>query len=146
MEPGPQTLPLLCALVNSILHIDPKVQSQSEVKFVTINSKYVCMSTSFSSPASIVDCGDPPILASGVIVEAYNSTLVNSDIFFQCQQPGLVPSYHNATCESDGRWNSDPSQVECRMVIPTTTGTTIPNCTCRYSKWRCLMKLLYEVI
>ena len=145
MEPGPQTLPLFCALVSSILHIDPKVQSQSEVKFVIINSKYVCMSTSFSSPASIVDCGDPPTLAIGVI-GAYNSTVVNSDIFFQCQQPGLVPSDRSATCGSDGRWNPDPSQVECRMVIPTTTCTTIPNCTCRYSKWRCLMKLLYEVI
>ena len=80
-------------------------------------------SISFSSPASIVDCGALPTLASGVIVEAYNSTVVNSDIFFQCQQPDLVPSYRSATCGSDGRWSPDPSQVECRMVIPTTTGT-----------------------
>ena len=56
-------------------------------------------------------------------MEAYNSTVVNSDIFFQCQQPGLVPSYRSATCGSDGRWSPDPSQVECRMVTPTPTGT-----------------------
>ena len=62
-------------------------------------------------------------------MEAYNSTLVNSDIFFQCQQPGLVPSYHSATCGGDGRWSPDLSQVECRVVIPTPTGTTLPNCT-----------------
>ena len=79
-------------------------------------------------PASIVDCGDPPTLASGVTVEAYTSTLVNSDIFFQCQQPGLVPSYRSATCGSDGRWSPDPSQVECRMVIPT-PASAVPVCT-----------------
>ena len=56
-------------------------------------------------------------------MEAYISTAVNSDIFFQCQQPGLAPSYRSATCGSDGRWSPDPSQVECRTVIPTTTGT-----------------------
>ena len=72
-------------------------------------------------PASSVDCGALPTLASGVIVEAYNSTAVNSDIFFQCQQPHLVPSYHSATCGSDGRWSPDPSRVECRMVIPNCT-------------------------
>ena len=56
-------------------------------------------------------------------MEAYTSTIVNSDIFFQCQQPGLVPSYRSATCRSDGRWSPDPSQVECGMITPTPTGT-----------------------
>ena len=56
-------------------------------------------------------------------MEAYNSTAVNLDIFFQCQQPDLFPSYRSATCGSDGRWSPDPSRVECRMVIPTPTGT-----------------------
>ena len=97
---------------------------------------------SFSSPASVVDCGAPPTLASGVIVETYTSTAVNSDIFFQCQQPGLVPSYRSATCGSDGRWSPDPSQVECKMITPTLTPTTLP--TCRYSKLICLV--VYEVI
>ena len=69
------------------------------------------------SPVSRVDCGAPPTLASGVIVEAYNSTAVNSDIFFQCQQP----SYRSASCGSDGRWSPDPSQVECRMSMPADT-------------------------
>ena len=62
-------------------------------------------------------------------MEAYTSTTVNSDIFFQCQQPGFVPSYRSATCGSNGRWSPDPSQVECRMVIPTEpipTRTTVP--------------------
>ena len=63
-------------------------------------------------------------MASGVTVEAYNSTVVNSDIFFQCQQPDLVPSYCRVSCGSDGRWSPDLSQVECRMVIPTPAGTT----------------------
>ena len=60
------------------------------------------MNNSFSFPA--VECGDPPTLASGVTVEAYTSTAVNSDIIFQCQQPNLVPSYRSSvTCGSDGR-------------------------------------------
>ena len=62
-------------------------------------------------------------------MEAYTSTAVNSDIFFQCQQPGLVPSHRSATCGSDGRWSPDPSQVECRMITIVPSGTTIPNCT-----------------
>ena len=67
-------------------------------------------SSTFScSLARNVDCGNPPTLASGVIVEAYTSTAVNSDIFFQCQQPDLVPSHRSATCGSDGRWSPDPS-------------------------------------
>ena len=69
------------------------------------------------SPVSRVDCGAPPALASGVTVEAYNSTAVNSDILFKCQQP----SDHSASCGSDGRWSPDPSQVECRMPMPTDT-------------------------
>ena len=68
------------------------------------------------SPVSRVDCGTPT-LASRVTVKAYNSTAVNSDIFFQCQQP----SYHSASCESDGRWSPDPSHVECRMPMPADT-------------------------
>ena len=83
----------------------------------------------FSSPASNVDCGAPPTLAIGVTVEAYASTLVNSDIFFQCQQPDLVPSYHSATCGSDGRWSPDPSQVECRMITPVPSSAAVPACT-----------------
>ena len=75
------------------------------------------------SPASIVRCRDPPTLASGVTVQAYNSTAVNSDIFFQCQQPDLVPLYRSATCGSDGRWSPDPSRVECRMITPMPTET-----------------------
>ena len=76
-----------------------------------------------------MECGDPPTLASGVIVEAYTSTVVNSDIYFQCQQSGLVPSYRSATCGSDGKWSPNPSQVECRMITPTPTGTAVPMCT-----------------
>ena len=75
-------------------------------------------------PASIVDCGAPPNLAIGVTVQAYTSTVVNSDVFFQCQQPDLVPSYRSATCGSDGRWSPDPSRVECRMMIATPTMLT----------------------
>ena len=95
------------------------------------------MSISFSSAASIVDCGAPPTLASEVTVEAYTSTAVNSDIFFQCQQPGLVPSRRSATCGSNGRWSPDPSQVECRMITPAPTATTPPMC--RYCKLRYLI-------
>ena len=68
------------------------------------------------SPASRVDCGTPT-LAKGVTVEAYTSTAVNSDIFFQC----LQPSNRSATCGSGGRWSPDPSQVECRMPMPPDT-------------------------
>ena len=62
-------------------------------------------------------------------MEAYINTAVNSDIFFQCQQPGLVPSHRSATCGSNGRWNPDPSQVECRMITPAPTGTAVPTYT-----------------
>ena len=107
----------------------------------------------FPSPASVVDCRAPSTLASGVTVGAYTRTAVNSDIFFQCQQPELVPSYRSATCWSDGRWSPDPSQVECGMLasMPTgtltetmPTGTTMP--TCRYCKLRCVAKLMCEVV
>ena len=62
-------------------------------------------------------------------MEAYTSTVVNSDIIFQCQQPGLVPSYRSATCGSNGRWSPDPSQVDCRMITPAPTDTAVPVCT-----------------
>ena len=42
----------------------------------------------FSHAASDVDCGDPSNASSEVIVQ-YNSTRVNSVIFYWCQQTGL---------------------------------------------------------
>ena len=81
---------------------------------VTESMPFLC------SPVSRVDCGTPT-LASRVTVKVYNSTAVNSDIFFQCQQP----SDRSASCGSNGRWSPDPSQVECRMPPDTTLATGI---------------------
>jgi len=61
-----------------------------------------------------IGCGEPT-LASGVIVEPYNTTIVGSVIFYQCQQTWFIPSNASSVCEANGIWSSDPSQVVCRV-------------------------------
>ena len=67
------------------------------------------------SSGSLIDCGAPPNLASGVSGE-YNATTMSSVIVYQCQQPGFAPSPPSSLCEEDGRWSPNPSQVVCVML------------------------------
>ena len=68
------------------------------------------MSRYYCSPVSTTVCGAPvfSIGASGVAVEPFCSTIVNSEIVYQCQ-PGLLPEGRRTLlCEEDGRWSPDP--------------------------------------
>ena len=68
------------------------------------------------SLANVLTC-DAPVLASGVI-GIYNTTSVSSEVFYQCQKAGYVPSEPRSKCGEDVRWTPDPSQVVCRMMTP----------------------------
>ena len=62
---------------------------------------------SLFSLASAIDC-EASSFASGVTVEPFSSTIVNSEIFYQCH-PGLLQEGRGTLrCGEDGRWNPDP--------------------------------------
>ena len=68
------------------------------------------MSGRYCSPVSSTVCGVPIFSsgASGVAVEPFGSTIVNSEIVYQCQ-PGLLPEgKRTLLCGEDGRWSPDP--------------------------------------
>ena len=59
-----------------------------------------------------VSCG-APFFVSRVTVDPFNSTLVGSEVSYQCQ-PGLLPEgRRTSVCGGDGRWNSDPTSLLC---------------------------------
>ena len=68
------------------------------------------MSRYFCSPVSITVCGAPIFStgASGVAVEPFSSTIVNSEIFYQCQ---LQEGRRTLLCGEDGRWSPDPQSL-----------------------------------
>ena len=60
--------------------------------------------------ASAIVCG-APTFASGVTLDPFCSTIVGSEIFYQCQ-PGLLQEGRRALlCGGDGRWNPDPRDL-----------------------------------
>ena len=70
----------------------------------------------YCSPVSATVC-EAPIFssgasgASGVAVEPFGSTIVNSEIVYQCQT-GLLPEERRTLlCEEDGRWSPDPQSL-----------------------------------
>ena len=68
------------------------------------------MSVCYCSPVSATVCGAPIFSsgASGVAVEPFGSTIVNSEIHYQCR-PGFQPEERRTLlCGEDGRWNPDP--------------------------------------
>ena len=62
---------------------------------------------SFCSLASAIVCGATSF-ASGVIVEPFRSTIVGSEIYYQCQPGGFPEERTTLLCGEDGRWNPDP--------------------------------------
>ena len=59
-----------------------------------------------------VSCG-APFFVSQVTVDPFNSTLVGSEVSYQCQ-PGLLPEgRRTSVCGGDGRWNPDPTSLLC---------------------------------
>ena len=68
------------------------------------------MSGCYCSPVSATVCGVPIFSsgASGVAVEPFSSTIVNSEILYQCQTGLLQERRGTLLCGEDGRWNPDP--------------------------------------
>ena len=62
------------------------------------------------SLVSAIVCEDPT-LANGVTVLEPHNNVVNSEIFYKCEESGLVPSSNSSLCEEDGMWSPDTSQV-----------------------------------
>ena len=59
-----------------------------------------------------VSCGDPNF-NSDVAVDPFSSTIVGSELFYQCQS-GLLPEGRmSSVCGGDGRWNPDPATLMC---------------------------------
>ena len=49
--------------------------------------------------------------ASGVAVEPFSSTIVNSEILYQCQTGLLQEGRGTLLCGEDGRWNPEPQDL-----------------------------------
>ena len=61
----------------------------------------------------LADCGDPSPPLNGFVM-AYDSTLEDSQIVFQCN-PGFTPSRQMmSVCMADGIWTPSPTDLECR--------------------------------
>ena len=61
----------------------------------------------------LADCGDPSPPLNGFVM-AYDSTLEDSQIVFQCN-PGFTPSRQMmSVCMADGIWTPNPAELECR--------------------------------
>ena len=59
-----------------------------------------------------LDCGTP-IVASGVVIEPFNSTQFDATITFHCDE-GLIPqTLIKVVCGSTGVWNPDPAFHLC---------------------------------
>ena len=62
------------------------------------------------SVASTIVCGALSF-SSGVTVEQFSSTIVGSELFYQCQ-PGFLPEGRRTLlCGGDGRWSPDPQSL-----------------------------------
>ena len=51
-----------------------------------------------------------------------HSNVVNSEIFYQCEESGFSPLSNSSLCGEEGMWSPDSSQVVCRMIITATAG------------------------
>ena len=62
------------------------------------------------SLASAIVCGAPSF-SCGVTMEPFSSTIVGSEIHYQCQ-PGFLPEGRRTLlCGGDGMWNPDPQHL-----------------------------------
>ena len=63
-----------------------------------------------------MSCEDPTF-DSDVVVEPFSSTIVGSEIAYECQS-GLLPEGRmTSVCGEDGRWNPDPATLMCEGKI-----------------------------
>ena len=105
-----------CAFViQSIVNLCTLITILVQHSATCISWKYCC------SLASLVVC-EELTLASGVTVLQPHSNVVNSEIFYQCEESGFSPSSNSSLCEEDGVWSPDPSQVMCKMIITAAAG------------------------
>ena len=76
------------------------------------------MSGCYCSPVSATVCEAPIISsgASGVAVKPFSSTIVNSEILYQCQTGLLQERRGTLLCREDGRWNPDPQSL-CTGIL-----------------------------
>ena len=66
---------------------------------------------------SSADCGDPSQPVNGDAM-AHESTLEDSNIFFQCN-PGFFPSMQMmSVCAHNGSWTPDPANLTCMIPPP----------------------------
>ena len=79
--------------------------------------------TVYCSLVSAIVCEDPT-LANGVTVLEPHSNVVNSEIFYQCEESGLVPSSNSSLCDEDGMWSPETSQVRCVTITATPSSST----------------------
>lgn len=87
-------------------------------------NSFICL---LCSPVSAINCSDPTP-ASGVIVRPYNTTAVGSIIYYHCQKQGLVLS---SSCDEDGMWSPDPSQLICEIEPTVMIGRPVEYCLLR---------------
>ena len=59
-----------------------------------------------------VSCGTPSF-STGVTVETFSNTTVDSQIVYQCQSGFLPEGGVTSVCREDGMWNPDPATLLC---------------------------------
>ena len=74
-------------------------------------------------------CDDPSMLIhNDVIVVGYEDpTLEEENITFTCPTGAILTGPNSSTCVENGEWEPDPRELECSVLVTTTT--TIPSTT-----------------
>ena len=73
-------------------------------------------------------CDDPLMLIhSDVIVMGYEDpSLEGENVTFTCPTGAILTGPNSSTCVENGEWEPDPREVECSVLVTT---TTIPSTT-----------------
>ena len=71
-------------------------------------------------------CDDPSkLIHSDVIVMDYEDpALEGENIIFTCPTGALLTGPNTSTCVENGEWEPDPRDVECRVLVTTSTRVT----------------------
>ena len=74
-------------------------------------------------------CDDPLMLIhNDVIVVGYEDpSLEGESITFTCPTGAILTGPNSATCMENGEWEPDPREVDCSVLVTTTT--TMPSVT-----------------
>ncbi|XP_046560011.1 CUB and sushi domain-containing protein 3-like [Haliotis rubra] len=76
-------------------------------------NKYVCLNGQASSPLTVVDCGPPDPLASGVFV--YNTSTYTSRSIAICNTGYTLSGSSKVECSAEGRWQ--PFNISCNISV-----------------------------